>query len=378
MLSATGQKRISAFTKTDSLCLKGIAIILMMFHHCFRSTDRFEGYEVNFFPFTQDNVIAVSDYFKICVCIFAFITGYGLYLSAKKQCKNLKSCEKWVSARYIKTFSGFWFIYILSFAITQIYDKYPQSVYCKEGVTRGIAYIFTDFLGLSNLFSTPILHGNWWYMSAAIIFIILVPIAIKWSEKLGYITLIVSVVTLPRLLATGYGGGVNAYPFILAVVAGMIFAQYNLFEKLLNIKIAKNKILSEIILFILYFSFLLISIYLWIKIDRNRFWEYHYVISPVISVCFCRKYIIRIPLIKKALAFFGKHSLNVFLIHGFIRQVYFTDFIYSFSNFLISAAVLFLISLAISVVVELIKKLIKYDKFTLLLSNKVCTIIDKF
>lgn len=369
-----------SLSKTDSLCLKGIAIIFLMFNHSFRASlgSMLDKYVIIYTPFSENFVGNLCEFFKICVPIFAFITGYGLYLSAKDKCTDSKSTEKWIAARYIKTFSGFWFIYILSFIITQIYDKYPQGIYCRDGMVRGFAYAVIDFLGLATLFSTPTMLGTWWYMSAAFIFITIVPIAIKWSEKLGYITLIISIIALPRLLGVDYPGGMTPYPFILAVIAGMIFAQYDIFTKLNSIKITNSKFISESVQFVIYIVLLISSTYIWIRLPREKAWEYHYALAPLITICFCRKYIVRIPVIKNILAFFGKHSLNIFLVHTFIRYTFFDEFIYSFKHFLLIAIVLFAISLLISVIIEFVKKIIKFDKLTALLSNKICSIIDKF
>ena len=64
--------------KEDSAALKGIAILMMVFHHCYRTEKKFAGYEILFTPFTAENVIHLALYMKICVCIFAFVSGYGL------------------------------------------------------------------------------------------------------------------------------------------------------------------------------------------------------------------------------------------------------------------------------------------------------------
>ncbi len=366
------------FTKSDSLCLKGIAIIIMMFHHCFRSVERFENYVVDFSPFSQSFVVNISDYFKICVSIFAFITGYGLYLSAKNECRDLKSSEQWIASRLIKTMGGFWFVYILVFIITMICDRYPISVYNKLGFIRAAVYALIDFFGLANLVDTPTLISTWWYMSAAIFFIIIIPLAIAWSKRFGYISLIVISMALPRLLADGYPGGTNAYTFITPVIAGMIFAQYDIFKKLDNIWFVKNKIRNEIVQFVLYLTLLLLSIVVWIKFPRDKLWEYHCAVAPVIAICFCKKYVIRIPVLKNLLAVCGKYSMNIFLIHSFIRVVYFQDFIYGFKYFWLIVLVLFSISFVIAVVIEQIKKLIRWDIMITALRNKVCAVIKNF
>lgn len=362
--------RNNYFSKTDSLCLKGIAITIMMFFHCFCSVERFKNYTVIFEPFSQDFIVKLTSTFNICVSIFAFVTGYGLYLSASKRCVDAKSIKKWSIDRYIKTFSGYWVVYLLSFVITYIYQSYPYQVYFKKNFIRGIAYIFTDFLGFSDLFGTPTLCGTWWYMSAALIFIVLVPIIIKTSKKIGYVPVIIMIIVLPRILDLGYLTGTSPYSFLLALIAGMIFAQYNVFEKLLNIKLIRNKRLDDIVQFILWTALLIASLYVWVKLEKSKYWEYHYALQPLISIFYCRKYIIRIPVVNKILAFLGKHSMNIFLVHTFFRYTFFRDFTYSFKYFWLIAIVLLGISLGVSILIELLKKIIRYDKFVSKLSEK--------
>ncbi len=100
---------VKGFTKQDSVVLKGIACILLMCIHSFGGTvARFEGYTIDYFPFSQDFFFDFCSFCKISVSIFAFISGYGLYLSAKKQCLDSKSTNVWLTNRFFKTFSGFW------------------------------------------------------------------------------------------------------------------------------------------------------------------------------------------------------------------------------------------------------------------------------
>ena len=65
-------------SKNDSLALKGIAILMMYVHHFYLSPDRWAGYAVDFFPLTADMTVYIAEFFKTCVCIFVFITGYGM------------------------------------------------------------------------------------------------------------------------------------------------------------------------------------------------------------------------------------------------------------------------------------------------------------
>ncbi len=72
------------FTKDDTLKVKGVAIILMLFHHCFLNAARYEGQIVSFSPFNEADVNYWCLFFKICVPIFVFLSAYGITISYKK------------------------------------------------------------------------------------------------------------------------------------------------------------------------------------------------------------------------------------------------------------------------------------------------------
>lgn len=344
------------FTKQDSICLKGVAIWIMMFHHCFMEEERFEGYVVDFSPFSQDFAVDVSAYFKICVAIFAFITGYGLYLSAKGRCGDARSAETWIGIRLLKTLSGFWAVYVLVFISTQIFAGYPVEIYCEKGWIRGAVYALIDLLGLAQFFSTPTLIGTWWYMSAAVMYIILIPVLIRWVERLGYVTLFGVVAFFAHCVWEGYPGGMSIYTFLPALIFGMMFAQYGLFEKL-------DRIEGGWIRCILYHIVLAGSVLLWIRLPMDRLWVYHMAVAPVIFICYCKRYVVRLPILKEILLFCGRHSMNIFLVHTFIRYVFFADFIYGFRYFWLIALVLFSISAGISVVIEFLKRCVGYERY---------------
>ena len=154
--------------------MKGIAIVIMLFHHMYLSQDRFEGLNVVFTPFSADRIMYLCRTFKICVPIYAFISGYGLYLSYRK---NNSTPGKWTAKRLIKTMGGFWIIWGLSVVSSQLYNGYAVARYFGNGnIAKGVSAMVLDFFGLAKLFGTSTLNGTWWYMSAAIIFIICVPL----------------------------------------------------------------------------------------------------------------------------------------------------------------------------------------------------------
>lgn len=65
--------------------------------------------------------------------------------------------------------------------------------------------------------------------------------------------------------------------------------------------------------------------------------------------------------IAKALAFLGKHSMNIFLFHAFIFYMWFSDIIYATRNPLTIFLELLTVCLLISVVLERIKNMVKFE-----------------
>ena len=63
-------------TKRQSAVLQGVAIWMMLYHHLYSEAAEYES----LFPFLQaDAVRRIAWFCKICVGIFAFVSGYGMY-----------------------------------------------------------------------------------------------------------------------------------------------------------------------------------------------------------------------------------------------------------------------------------------------------------
>ena len=376
------EKKTSAFSKNDSLCLKGLAIFLLMCIHCFGAEKRFAGFEFNFWPLGQDLYVDLAYYCKICVSIFAFISGYGLYLSAKGKANDITQSNKWVTSRIIKTLNGFWFVYVVCFIALFCANLLIDSRYLQDGMVRGAVYAFLDFLGVAGLFGTPMLNASWWYMSAAVVYVALMPLLVRWTDKLGWFSLLTVIVMIPRVLFNSdFFGATNIYSFILPVYFGALFARFEIFEAIEKIKVSKNKVVNNILLFVIGVFLVLVSIYVWIRVPFSVLWEYHFGVAPLFVIVFCNRFIFRdgghiFKVIRVVFSFLGKHSMNVYIFHSFLRVFFLKDFIYSLKYPTLTIVTLLAISLVISVILELIKKLIRYNKFIDFLHNKILSLFD--
>lgn len=347
------------FDKVAAQKLKGIAIILMLQHHNFRVKSLYDAYTVSFFPFHEDYIVKISLFFKICVSIFAFITGYGLYHSYNNK---KETDEKWVIKRYIKTFSGYWFIFIGSCVLCELINNRTSNIYMKDGFLLGIIKILTDFFGFNNLLDLQQLNGTWWYMSCAIVFIIILPFIVKLEKSMGrgYLLLLLTII-IPRVMNIVWVNRNVCMPYIFVYVLGIVSAKYKWVDRIINYKVIRNDLGNKVIKFILEVILIMIGIKLYFRLPTEIFWEIKYGIIPFFVMIWCIEFIINIPLISNILKLLGKHSMNIFLIHTFIRGIYLSDFIYSFYHFILITGVLLFISLAVSILIEKIKEIIKYN-----------------
>lgn len=109
-------------SKTDTAAIKGIAILLMLWHHLFLNT-------MDYGNFTHSLAVV----FKVCVAIFLFVSGYGLtkqYSQLKKP--YFKNTVKFLLRRYVNFFLPYWFCFVLVVLVGNLagfsfHDAYPAS-----------------------------------------------------------------------------------------------------------------------------------------------------------------------------------------------------------------------------------------------------------
>lgn len=82
-------------------------MLLLIFHHCYRLADRIERYQVDLCGLTTEQLVAIAECCKICVAIFAFVSGYGLMYgySAKMKNKEKYAVSEWISGHLLSTMS---------------------------------------------------------------------------------------------------------------------------------------------------------------------------------------------------------------------------------------------------------------------------------
>ena len=75
------------FSRTDTKIIKGLAIVLMLMHHLWCFPERIAGGALKYL-FTingTSSLILFGSFGKICVSIFFFVGGYGIYKMSEKK-----------------------------------------------------------------------------------------------------------------------------------------------------------------------------------------------------------------------------------------------------------------------------------------------------
>ena len=343
------------FGRKESAFFKGIAIFLMAFHHCFLQ-GRFETFNVRYSPFHINQIYDMASFCKICVSLFVFISGYGLYLSIKRSSRP----EKWVIYRIIKTLSGFWFIVLICWITFFIFGNHVTNTYFSKNIVYGIFCMGADFFGVSGFFNMPQLDSSWWYFSASIIYISIAPILQKCVDRYGGITTVILILIFPGMCNL-FPGWTNFYSFLPIYTFGMIFAKYDCFVKVQN-GFSNMGNVGKSIVFIIYSGILIYLYILYKELSIDQFWIISWNVIPVIYIVYIYIFLMRIKTIKKVLEFFGNYSMNIFCIHTVILYTCCQKWIMQESYFMVAYIKLLLLSLVSAILIEKFKDLLHYEK----------------
>ena len=145
-------KKGQSVSKKEASILQGIAVLLMVFHHLFDFPDRIHVDFVKVFQFIKLEIF-LSSFGRICVAMFAFLSGIGLYkkFSAKYEDKKvpLFQCYGGMVAQLFNFLKRYWIVF---------------AIFISYGYIANI-YTFAWSPFLKNLFGLAYTYnGEWWYV----------------------------------------------------------------------------------------------------------------------------------------------------------------------------------------------------------------------
>lgn len=348
----------TTFNKDDTKVIKGLAILFMLMHHLWNPSDRtpfleeyrlikpFEGLTLN----GPTWFLVLGRFGKICVPLFAFLAGYGLY---KQYAAGRLSLAKKIKKLYLE----YWKVFIIFIPIAFIFFKNQEEINYFSGSYRTfhINECIVNFLAID----TEKYNGEWWFVMGFIICCVLGCFyvhVIKTKNKyidFAVIFLINFFVfrAVPMFIYTEpfknirEGFVYNMFfkqTGITAFFTGIVWAKYKLLDR------GKQSVQSMHPL-VRVFVFLAGSLCFICLRTFNGFEYWDFLTTPFyITIClgFCSI----TTLIYRVFRFLGDHSENIWLTHSFYC-FYFTPFvklIYGSRNALIALAITLALSLATS------------------------------
>lgn len=353
------------FTRTDTKIMKGVAILLMLMHHLWGFPERQPGgaYAIQSPVFSQvlgkEWFAAVGQFGKICLPVFMFLTGYGMY----RQYESGKlSVERKIGRFYIsywKTAS------VMLAAAFLFFRSQEQLISGKRDFSRLYSSVHQKDLAMTLIGFSKKYNLEWWYVGCFVIAVLFGYLYILLTRKLhnGYIELFIGFMIcltayqiLPMLKDVPSFAWMKEdalYNFYLKqgcvgeIYAGITFARYHALDRAMTAVMSWN--VPSRIAFSLAGGLVIFNL----RAMNDRYQQYFYILTPAFVIV-SMNLIRLIRFLDRPLAFLGAHSENLWLTHSFFCYYFsfFVKIVYASGNAFADLAVLLALSLAASLLIE--------------------------
>lgn len=351
--------KICRLSKAGSLSLKGIAICAMLCHHLFTCVPRSVGLEYSGLP------LFLGQIGKCCVAIFVLVSGYGLSIGYESIQGPIDACKykgyiSYLVKRFVHFYLQYWPIFLIFVPIGVFVFHRPLSVSYAVGPQYLFKHLVYDILGLQGFQSY---NETWWFNKLIIYLYILSPFVYYLVKK----ACVPALVFFLLLLRFGHH-----LPFDLFFVDS-----YGLpFVFGMSLYVYRNTISSCIdrlprwILCLVPFIIIGVSI-----VFRRTAWLHMGGIraDAFIALGFSLLVMVYNESFDKLrlLSLLGKHSANIYMIHTFIFHRWFAESIYGLKYPLLIFLVLLFVCLALSVLIEWLKRTIGIYQVQTIIDNKL-------
>lgn len=312
-------------TKDQSKMLQGIAILMMLYHHLFSTP---EALGIDYSSLLNINGINIelhmAWFFKICVGIYAFVSGYGLCrslrtLTNKKKLNNVSLPNNYmfkmrmILGKLLSFYYDYWLVFFVFVPIGFIFFNKQFDI--KE--------FLLNLIGFSSSY-----NGAWWYVLQYLKMLIVLPfidlLFTRFESKryriqwLFYVVLCVLFILLFRFLyPIEFGRFIEFFQpaFFLCFIIGYLISRFDIIEFL-------YKYLPNMLLSILGIIGLILVIVVRVKIAKDASsagLDFIFVPVFLFGVIILMNYFTKIS---KVLLFFGKYSTYIWLVHVFFYDHY--------------------------------------------------------
>lgn len=303
----------SYLSKEFTLIIKGIAVILLLSHHLWAFPERLPGSITGITDYVyRGSLLIAGDFGRVCVAVFAFLSGYGKYI---KYADNKINTFRDIKKMYFL----YWRVFLIFIPVAFIFFR-NQVPYCQEEMVYSCYKVFSvrelvlNFFGLLSTY-----NREWWFLSTYIICTAMFPLIKKMADKLSVLMYVFIVLCFLHaflmLERTGifklYDIADNIFkylmPYVVCFCSGVLIAKKAAFSAVAE-KTDKLRFRSLLSLGLIILVFVLREVLSMLTL------EFLYVILFVYALRMLLSDTVRI---NRIFAFLGRYSSYMWLTHSF-------------------------------------------------------------
>lgn len=316
--------------KEQSNFIKGIAVILMMFHHLFAYSDRWpENLPISwlFSSFYIEQYIGLFG--KYCVPIFLFLSGYGFAVSKKE------NDSKYYLRKIFRFFIAYWLVFFIFVPLSYFLSSY-------QFVVLEPKLFILNFLGVSSSY-----NGEWWFIFPYLLCVLITPLL--HNERIGLnISLVGFSIVLHCISFSLWGNVIHGFLFWQpAYLMGFLIGQQ------------KGKVYLSSFGF-LFFVEISIVVLFWYLFDWGGM---PFLVILLVSSLLKLFNFIGCHFIRGVLVELGNKSLFIWLTHSFFCYHFAQSIVYFFKETLLVFFTLMILSYIVSYVLSKIYEFMLSIKF---------------
>lgn len=308
-------------TKEQSKALQGLAILMMLYHHLFSTPEALGISYTSLLNINGINVeLKMAWFFKLCVGIYAFVSGYGLCKGVMARdfgndsfVGRLKKDYIFVLKKLLSLYTQYWLVFVFFVPIGFI-------AFGKQFV---LSEFILNFLGVESTY-----NGAWWYMLQYLKMLLFFPILdclfIRVKDLKNKLSWIITYALIIVVLVGMFVGMRDVFvslesfmgePFLMCFIVGYILARFHIYE-LCRIMIPKD------ILYFLGVLGLILVIVVRVKIAKDASSVgLDFIFVPVLAFGFSLL-MDTFKKVSKFFMFFGGLSTYMWLTHVFFYDHY--------------------------------------------------------
>lgn len=309
-----------SFNKNDTKLIKGLAVLLMLLHHVWAFPDRIPNGSLMYSSISflgMEPLLYIGKFGKICVSLFFFLGGYGLYIASENTNFSLFSRLKGLYKSRWKVMAVFIPIAFIFFSNQGDYSTNSTCFHNYDNFNW--SELIANICGLSDSYNL-----EWWffksYVAALITFPLIKKIIRRFSVYGNIILMVIGCLLITNIFPYlgNFAGLSNNFiyktflcpsaPYTSCFWIGMLFARYNLLNRCGQFLI-DNKMLNPVAD--------VLAIFIITYVRNIGIGEISDLFTVPFFIIFSLDILRRIKLIKKIFLGLGRKSTNMWLIHSF-------------------------------------------------------------